>query len=268
MNIVLHEHEWAEEMLDSRSLGKKPFETLSRVARYYLDSGYTKKDVRKALGAFLVRCDPMISLAKWSNTVEFAITRAMKYNAINIDYIPISVPEMEKIRSLKGKQIKRLAFTLLCISKYCDIVTGHGNHWVNCKDSDIMRMANINTSIKRQSAMFHELNELGMIRFSKKVDNTNVQVTFCEDGDTEMKVSDFRNLGYQYLLHTGSREYIQCHNCGIVVRKNTVRSDGSNPAVGRPQLYCPECSVGIRTRRAVNSVMNSGGFANRNSSAG
>jgi len=42
MNIILKENEWAEKMIQDRSLGKKPYQTLYRVARYYLDSGYSK----------------------------------------------------------------------------------------------------------------------------------------------------------------------------------------------------------------------------------
>ncbi len=43
MNIILKENEWAEKMIQDRSLGKKPYQTLYRVARYYLDSGYSDR---------------------------------------------------------------------------------------------------------------------------------------------------------------------------------------------------------------------------------
>lgn len=33
MGIVLNEYEWAERMINSRELGKKPMETLTRVAK-------------------------------------------------------------------------------------------------------------------------------------------------------------------------------------------------------------------------------------------
>ena len=60
-------------------------------------------------------------------------------------------------------------------------------------------MANIKTSIKRQSLMFAELRNAGFIRFSKKIDNLNVQVLFMTPGETAIHIQDFRNLGYQYL---------------------------------------------------------------------
>lgn len=246
MAIVLNEHEWARDMIESRSLGAKPFETLSRVARYYIDKDYSKKEVRSILDTFLLQCEPTASLPKWSETLDYAVARALKYNAIKIDGIEITKPEMECIDALDGKQIRRLAFTLLCLAKYWDIVNPQGDHWVNSKDSDIMRIANIKASIRRQSLMYFNLNEAGMIQFSKKVDNTNVRVCFIAPGEAAMVITDFRNLGYQYLKHHGE-PYFECQNCGITVKN-------SNTA-GRKPKYCRECAVEIHMQQTVNSVM-------------
>lgn len=259
----MDEYEWAEEMIASCSLGKKPFETMCRVAKYYLGKNYPKKDVRRMLDAFLLRCDPGASLPKWSDMLDYALAQAQKYKPIRVEYIGITQAEIDRIGALDRPQIKRLAFTLLCLSKYFDIVNDTKAHWVNCRDSDIMKMANINTSIKRQSAMYHKLNELGMIQFSKRVDNTNVRVTFAVDGDAVVRVADFRNLGYQYMLYSGDQNYVKCQTCGIVVRRNHTIQDGARP-VGRPQLNCIDCSASIRTRNAVNAVMRMDGVKKRN----
>lgn len=247
MTIVLDENEWAKDMIDQHSLGKKPFETLSRVAKYYMDQNYNKKDVRRLVEAFLLRCDPFISIPKWADTIEYAINRAAKLNAIKIEYITITKQELEKIDAIAGRQTQRLAFTLLCLAKYWDAVNPQGDHWVNNKDSEIMKMANINTSIKRQSLMYHELNAAGLIRFSKKVDNTNVRVCFTGGTDIVLKISDFRNLGYQYLKYRGE-PFFECQNCGIVTKYN-------NPVKGAKQRYCKECAAEIALQQRVNSVM-------------
>ena len=247
MTIVLNEHEWAKEMIESRSLGAKPFETLSRVAKYYIDKDYSKKEVRVMLDTFLLQCEPTASLPKWADTLDYAVARALKYDAIKIDGIEITKSEMERIDALEGKQIRRLAFTLLCLAKYWDIVNPQGDHWVNSKDSEIMRMANINTSIKRQSLMYHNLNDVGMVRFSKKVDNTNVRVCFIAPGETAMTITDFRNLGYQYLRYHGE-PYFECQNCGVTTKLN-------DPIKGGKQKYCKECAVEVAMKQRVNSVM-------------
>lgn len=246
MTIVLNEHDWARECIETRSLGKKPFETLSRVAKYYLDKNYGKKETRRAIEQFLLQCEPTASLPKWANTLELALNRALKYDAIQIDSIDITAAEMERIDALEGKQIRRLAFTLLCLAKYWNLVNPNCDNWVNNKDSEIMRMANINTSIKRQSLMYYNLNELGMIQFSRRIDNTNVRVCFAEAGETVMTITDFRNLGYQYLKYHGE-PYFECANCGLVIKQNTT--------AGRKLKYCRECATAVHTQQMVNSVM-------------
>lgn len=253
--IVLNEHEWAEEMIASKSLGKKPFETLSRVGRYYLDEGRNKREARGMLDIFLLQCDPTASLTKWSATLDAALTRASKYNAVRVDYIDITVKEMEKIEKLEGVQLKRLAFTLLCLAKYWMLVNEQNNYWVCCRDSEIMKMANVSTSIKRQGLMYHTLFEAGLIQFSKKIDNTKVRVCFAEDGETAVRVADMRNLGYQYMMVSGDTGYYQCQNCGLISKKNTSPSPELPARSGRPQKYCKECASALHIKSHVDSIM-------------
>lgn len=249
MSIVLNEHYYAEQAIQTRSLGKKPSETLSRVARYYIDScdSVNKKTIRSKLDLFLLQCDSTASIPKWSKMLDFATDWAFKHEAIQIDSIVITKPEMDKIDSLDGKQIRRLAFVLLCLSKYWNIVNSQNDNWVNSKDNEIMAFANINTSIRRQCAMYTTLRDAGLIQFSKKVDNTNVRVCFAEDGEVAITITDLRNLGYQYLKYHGE-PYFECTNCGI-----TVKID--EPTRGRKQKYCKECAVEIKTKQNVNAVM-------------
>ncbi len=247
MSIILNEYEWAEHMISNHELGKKPIETLSRVAKYYLENGYSKRDIRKLLDTFMLQCDPTASLVHWADALDRIAKGADKFSLIRLDGVDISGKELERIDTLGGKQIKRLAFVLLCAAKYWDAVSERNDHWVNCSDKELMQMANINTSIKRQSAMFAELRNAGLIRFSKKIDNLNVQVLFIEPGKTAIHIQDFRNLGYQYLKYCGG-PYFECVNCGITVKCQ-------EPSRGRRQKYCPSCAVELHTRQKVESVM-------------
>lgn len=247
MSIVLNEYEWAEHMIYSHELGKKPTETLTRVAKYYRAAGYSKCEVRRMLDTFLIQCDPSASLQRWSNALDRAAKNANKYPLIRMDSVDITDREMEAIEKLEGGQLRRLAFTLLCTAKYWDAVSEQNNHWVNTQDKEIMQMANIATSIKRQSAMFAQLKKEGMLRFSRKIDNLNVQVLFIKNGETTLHIQDFRNLGYQCMKYYGA-PYFECENCGLTVRIQ-------EPARGRKQKYCPSCAVEVKTRQSVNAVM-------------
>ena len=226
MSIVLNEYEWAERAIQNHELGKKPIETLNRVSKYYLSNKYSKREVRRLLDEFMLQCDPQASLVHWSDVLDKVAKNADRYPQIRIDGID---------------------FTLLCVAKYWDMVSKQNNHWVNTPDREIMQMANINTSIKRQSAMFAGIRDAGMIKFSKKIDNLNVQVTFIEPGSTAIHIQDFRNLGYQYLKYYGG-PYFDCVNCGLTVKCQ-------EPSRGRKQKYCPSCAIELHTKQKVDSVM-------------
>lgn len=236
--VVLRENEWAERMIESKSLGKKPFETLRRVARYYLDKGFDPKDVRRKLDIFLVMCNSDLSIVSYAKTMDIALASALKREAINISSLDVCAEEMAKIDAIKLRQARRLAFTLLCLSKYWDVVNRNADHWVNSKDNEIMGLANINTSLRRQSSLYHSLCEDGLIQLSKKVDNTNVRVLFVSEGEPILRVTDVRNLGYQYLMFKGE-PYFECSNCGVVTKY-------SNPTNKGNQKYCPECALKMK----------------------
>ena len=60
-----------------------------------------------------------------------------------------------------------------------------------------------------------------------------------EDGEQELLVTDFRNLGNQYLQHTEGG-FIQCECCGACVKETNNRCK-----------YCRECAVEIDRVKAI-----------------
>lgn len=247
MSIILNERRAAEEVLAGRELGRSPTEALIHVAKYYFSEGMKKKDVRNRLEAFLLQCDPGASVVLWSDKLDYVVKYASKYPLVQIDGVPITAAELSAIREIKEAQAARLAFTLLCAAKYWDLVNPANDHWVNEKDTDLMRMANIRTSVRRQSKMYTDLRDAGLIRFSVRVDNLNVQVLFADgDGPAEFFVSDYRNLGNQYLKYTG-KPYISCARCGLTVK--------GHEGPGKPKKYCDACAAKMKLEQSVNSVM-------------
>lgn len=239
--IILNEKEWVEEAMQNSDLGSKPFYTLSRVCRYYMDRGYDLDNSRAKTEGFLIQCDPRASMVLWNNCIENAVKNALKHPLIQIESITISKTEMDKISQLNGIQMKKLAFTLLCIAKYWNMVNADNNNWVNSKDSEIMRIANVSATISKQNDMYHKLYELGLVRFSKKVDSLNTCVTFIDSGEPFIYVSDFRNLGYQYMKAIGT-DVFECQNCGIVM-SNRLKSKYTT------RKYCPDCAFAIKLKK-------------------
>lgn len=239
--IVLKENEWAKEKIETKDLGTQPYITLRRVARYYLDEHYKKNEIKHLLEIFMLQCNPNVSLVKWSDTINKAIKYAVKHEAINIDHISITDKELSLIDTIYGVRQKRLAFTLLCLAKFGNEVNHNNNGWVNNSNTEIMKIANIKTSFKTSCKLFKDLKDLGYIEFSKKVDNTAVKVIFAEEGKEVLQISDFRNLGYQYMMYCGEPCFI-CENCGMVERQQPLGFGG------RPRKYCKQCSQLVREK--------------------
>lgn len=252
MTIIFDEHEWAKNMIESHILGKKPTETLRHIARYYIDESagekpLTKRELRRKLEEYLVKCDPNVSLPKWDDALTRIVNKAFKRRTIRIEYIPIYKSELDKIKELNSKELERLAFTLLCLAKYWDVVNETETHWVNSQDNDIIKMANLKSNLKDRSLMFHKLEQAGFIKFSRKIDNTNIQVCFVGDGEKALEVTDFRNLGYQYKRYCGEAFRV-CQNCGLIFK---ARVSGSGPQA----KYCRDCAQKIQLQQIIDHVM-------------
>lgn len=244
MSIVLNEKEWVEEVLANRRLGINTSETLGRVSRYYYEKGYSKGDIREKLDDFLIQCDPGVALVKWTDTLDWFTKNADKRSLIKINEIPVTKGELETIGSLSGRQLKRLAFTLLCVAKYWNIANTNNSGWVNAPDKEVMKMANINTSIRRQSEMLRVMKEAGLIGYSNRVDNLNIQVKYI-DGTSPavLYISDFRNLGSQYMMYLGE-PYFKCSQCEITIKKNS-----------NSHKYCESCAREMYIKKTVECVM-------------
>ncbi|WP_278864180.1 hypothetical protein [Leyella stercorea] len=244
--IILNEREWVENAIQERTIGKKPTETLYRIAKYYFEEGYSKKDVRRFLDNFLLQCDQRAMVYEWGDRLDKIANWASKNKLIVIDYISISETEMQKIDELftESRTLPRLAFTLLCIAKFKSI-TSNADGWVNNNDSEIMALANIKASVKFRSNLFSQLRDKGLISFSRQVDNTSVKICFMDDNKSEaIRVSDFRNLGNQYLKYKGEA-FFECENCGITTKKGKSC---------KPRKYCPDCSKIVQARQNKESV--------------
>lgn len=261
MSIILNEYEWAEKMILNKDLGRKPSETLSRVARYYYENRYSKREVRKLLDQFLIQCNPDASLFHWSDTLDKITNSAGKYQIIQIDSIPITSTELDVVKSIDTITAQRLAFTLLCVSKYWDLVSPKNNHWVNSSDREIFSMANISVPSKSQDLMYGKLLNAGLIKLSKKIDNLNMQVQFIDEGgDPIMHIKDFQNLGYQYMKHLGG-PFFECECCGKTVKikehaqYRTRKRDKYHNGRGGIQRYCQSCAAEIKTKQNIDSVV-------------
>lgn len=234
--IILNEKLYAEKCLESGIIGDKPLFTLSVLAKYYYWCfGYSKNKIISLLFNFLSKYYPKYELNKsnWQAIVEKISQKASSTKLFEISGIKVTKAEMKAISGLKNKVLERLAFTMLCIAKLNNIKNPKNNGWVNTDSKDIFNYARISCSSDEREIKMGQLWHKGLLEFSKRNDNLNCRVTFVDnDGDEELFVSDFSELGYEYQKYKGEN-FIRCAECGILTRGN---KNGT-------KKYCKNCST-------------------------
>ena len=248
--IILNETEWAAAAIGEKNLGKHPSDTMRMIARYYIDNGMSRSEVAERMVEFLQVCMPDVVVSKWKQMLTRAYKAAQKQPAVDIDSVVVTKGEIAAINALPVNHIrqKRLAFTLLCLAKYWRARNAEYDNWVLTTETDTMEMANIRASMRERCKLFHDLSEAGLIRLPRKVDGKFVQVCFAEDdGEPALTITDFRNLGNQYMMYKGQPFFV-CANCGAVTKID-------NPKSRKPQKYCRECAGKVQIQQNIASVM-------------
>lgn len=247
MSLILNEVEYAEDIISGSDLGKSPATALRYVARYlYQIRGCKRNEVRKKIEQLLIQREPFLPILKWSKTLDTIAKTADKYPLIVLDSIDITEDEMRCIKSFDGMQRQKLTFTLLCAAKYWNAVRATNNSWVNTPDKEIMKMANICPTVEKQCELYRSLRDDGLLQFSKRVDNLNVRVTFVmDDSPVVLRITDTRNLGYQYSAYCGG-PYFQCESCGLTIRRTS-----------NAQKYCKDCAGEVHSAQTAQSMARS-----------
>ena len=245
----MNERNRAEDILSSVPETTNPIHNVYLLSRYYYAQGMKQKEVSEKVEDYL-RQFPFLVLPKWQRTVDKIVAKAKGKGLIEIEYVGITERELAEIEHLRKESLKKLAFTLLCIAKYFNMIRPENNSWVNTPDKDLFRMADIKTlDCKRQQKLIRELHLLGLVGYSKVVDNVNLQVLFV-DADTypALRICQFDDLGYQYLEYVGDPSIVHCKCCGRLIKKTSKRLD-----------YCPDCAQDARrasTQKAVQKHRN------------
>ena len=234
--IILNEKEYAENCLQNGLIDNKPFVTISILAKYYYHCcGYRKKKITTLLLEFLSKYYPRYELNEfsWQTSIEKIAANAGTYPLHQINGIKITKSEIETITGIHNKVLERLMFTMLCLAKLSNVKNPNNNGWVNADAKDIFTYARIGCRANESDIKIGKLWQMKLLEFSKRNDNLNCRVTFINDDDDEVLfISDFRELGYEYLLYCGEN-FIRCNECGILTRSN---KNGT-------KKYCKDCST-------------------------
>lgn len=226
MKFILNEKKYAENCINNNRLDKDNiYQTLVIMAQYYYDcTRFRKTKITELLIEYLQQTYPRYKqdAARWDKTCARIATHTggKKTKLLELDGVPIYRKEMETIKGINDKTTQRLAFTMLCIAKLNSARNPKNNGWLNLGSKAIFDAAAVTGSAKIRDLKLHQMMELGLIEFTKKINKTNIRITYmCTDDDAEtamvLSESDFLELGlyYQYNIYDKHDTIGKCEKC-------------------------------------------------------
>ena len=210
--VVLNETKEAERIILKGEVGKKPTSTLFLLSRYYRQKeNLSKQEIVHKLNDFMYENYKNYNPALWEDIIENVVNKSRKYPLREINSIEIFQSELDIISEIKSIKYKKLLFVMLCFAKLYNMLSETNNGWVNTDIKDIYKIARVNVKHKN--------------------DNLNLKVNFIGEPDnTILKITDFRELGYEYLNFIGEGRFEKCKSCKKLFKKN---SNNMN--------YCNDC---------------------------
>lgn len=239
MDIILKETEYADSLLQELNenprllLSRHPSRDLKLISRYLCHiKNQNPDDIYQEMVKIMEIHYPQFSIAGWQPLLLDYAKNAGKKPLCDIEYIPVTKGELARIAFIPKKPDRRVAFTLLGLAKYRNLIKESNENWMNYPYKDIFRMANVTAKITEQCRIIHDLKETGYIHMSKIVDNLSIQVCFTEEdenAEAEIEIRTFKNLGYEYLSYC-KEPFFRCRHCHALARK---RSNNDK--------YCADC---------------------------
>lgn len=253
--IVLNEREYAEDCLRNSTLKEKPSYTLDVLAKYYYHvKGFKKKKISELLTDFADRNFEYYhdSRAFWDARIESVSSNARNRTLHEINEVWITENELSAIEAISDPDLERLAFTLLCLAKYNHAKNKNNDYWVNQSAKEIFSLARVTCRAKDRPLYLNKLVVRKMLGYAKRNDNTSVRVTYVdEDSPKALCISDFRELGYEYMFYKGGN-FTRCQECGILIkdtknhnRKFCKNCDGYEP-IKFKAITCVDCGKMVK----------------------
>jgi hypothetical protein len=237
MSVILNERKYAEEIIEKREIGSKPSSTLYLLGKYYRKViGLDAKSTYDKLNKFMQDNYKDYNSVLWENIIEDISKKSNKYNMREVNFVGITKKELDTIFLINDIVLEKLVFSMLCHAKLYNTSSSNNNNWVNTKLPELFKTARVNVKLKDGKMLLINklvgmnilenvdndgvITYLPLISLSQKNTNTNIQLLFIDDSnDYILRVNDFRELGYEYMLYLGEN-YSRCTECGVLFKQN------------------------------------------------
>lgn len=200
--LIMNEIKECDDIIKN-GIGKRTLSsTLYLLSRYYGNVQQLNDfEIYNKLSEFLKITTQNYSEGKCKEMLEY-YSSIYKPPLSNIDYIGVTNSEMKIINNLRSKDLKNIALTLLVISKFNHKINPNNDYWCNVELTQISRYSKVKEKKEILLKYIHELYELGLIKFNKKIIKPNIQVLFagepCGNRKVVLNIHSFESLVPEY----------------------------------------------------------------------
>lgn len=147
----------------------------------------------------------------------------------NTSEINITKAEIDTIMLAKSEHEQKVLFTLYVLAKLYPYYSG----WVNFREKDIFKLANVNMTKVKQLELLSNLYKDNLIQINHSLNRSGYKVELQIDSPTVMSITNFSNIGNQFLAKFKDG-WTMCKKCGRMMKQKQ--------SIGHPKLYCKKCA--------------------------
>lgn len=239
--LILNEVKEAEMILKDSSLSFcRIGKILNILIRYFVNNkGYSPEVAVKETADYLKSNRPGFNENQWRGVMESIANEAHKKPLRDIESVPITQAEIDKINELPTMPCRKVAFAYLVLAKVNYITYRHT--WVNVSDAEMMTVADVHHNNDTYLNILNDLYTSGFITFAKSMLKTSIKVEFTDpDGEPKVDVTSLTHLGLWWEYINGAK-YRFCVDCGMIFKPNSNNHIHCNKHVKSRICVCETC---------------------------
>ena len=190
---------------------------LNLLIRYYVNNkGYSCDRAISETIDYVTPLKPGFDIKQWKPVLDGIAKSAGKKPLRDLESIPVTQTEIDKINELDDSQQKKIAFAYLVIAKINHIT--HNHTWVNVSDDEMLNISNVKHNMDDFLMNIHHLKEKEVITLPKSMMKTSIQVNIIDSvGEPVFEVTNLENLGWLWEYLNGAK-YKFCKDCGAIFK--------------------------------------------------
>lgn len=225
MKILFDEVSYAEKI--SKGLVKRiTSNDLKILAKYYRYLGYSKDETRTKLNEFCQIHFQHYNAILWEDRILSAVKETDKRKIRVPMDVPITIQEIERIKSIKNYKYEKVLFALLVAAKYNRIYSESegkncSGYFVQAPLERILYEVKMNLIKKDKDKMGFQMRERGFIRPTQIGVDGGLEIFYVrEDSPISFVISNFNNILSYYPPY--------CKVCGESLEKRDNRQQMHN----------------------------------------